>query len=115
MTEEPKTLALACTFTDIQANVKDCGNLKVVIGTTFELEIMRSAPQQKAKWFSDNDPVLAIVVSDNTLKATIKATEVGTSLIEVRHFNAKRTIKVDVALAGATKLGVKFTDPTLDK
>jgi len=87
----------------------------VVIGTTFELEIMRSSPQQKAKWFSDNDPVLAIVVSDNASKATIKATEIGSSLIEIRYFNAKRTIKVDVVLPEATKLGVKFNDPTLDK
>lgn len=96
------------------AKVYNIERFDVVIGQKFSLFTDSAEP---IKWFSDNDPVLAI--SANGMNADIEATGLGESIIFIMDaaFTVikKLTIKVVSAiLEPAATLGLS-SDPPVDK
>ena len=66
-------------------NVKAYNVIKfdVRLGENFKIELLE-APGA-IRWFSDSDPVLHIAVENNGANASVKATEIGKSEIQLQH------------------------------
>lgn len=94
-------------------NVKayDVFKFDVRLGETFVIEIVES--ENEVKWFSDNDPVLSLNV--NSLSATVKATSVGKSEIQLQSQDGikLKTLYVEVYDMIATSLNISAGTPEL--
>lgn len=80
------------------AKVYDINKLDVAKGQSFSLQTDLTAQATQARWFSDNDPVLAMKVSDNGFSADVQATEIGkaTILIFGAGFSIIKEIDINV-------------------
>lgn len=95
-------------------NVKAYNVVKfdVKLGETFKVELV-NAPGP-IRWFADNDPSLHIIVGENGLETTIKATEKGNCEIQLQHQNGIiKTLQVEVYDNIAVALNVSAESPVL--
>jgi hypothetical protein len=78
-------------------NVKAYNVIKfdVKLGESFKVELIESPG--KIRWFSDNDPVLNIVVDENGSTAMLTSNAIGKSEIQLQHDGeVTKTLYVEV-------------------
>ena len=84
----------------------------VRLGETFKIELV-NAPGS-IRWFTDNDPVLALTVAENGTSTTVKATTKGECEIQLQHNNGLiKTLQVSVYDNIAVALNTTVGTPTL--
>ncbi len=79
-------------------NVKayDVIKFDVRLGESFKIELTDNAPEG-IRWFFDNDPTLNIIVDPSGFSASLKATSIGKSEIQLQHNNSViKTLFVEV-------------------
>ena len=95
-------------------NVKAYDVIKwdVRIGETFKVELV-NVPGI-IRWFSDNDPVLALSVEEGGAVSSVKATEKGTCEIQLQHQGSViKTLQVEVYDNVAVALNPSSKTPVL--
>lgn len=95
-------------------NVKAYNVVKwdVALGQTFKVELIE-APGV-LRWFTDNDPVLKLDVDEGGASATITATQIGDSEIQLQSEGAlAKVLKVNVYDRTAVALNATAKKPVL--
>lgn len=84
----------------------------VRLGETFKVDLINSAGT--VRWFTDNDPVLKVVVGDNGSYANVTAAEKGDCEIQLQHnYGVIKTLFVNVYDNIAVTLNTKSGAPVL--
>jgi len=84
----------------------------VRLGETFKVDLINSPGT--VRWFTDNDPVLKVVVGDNGAFANVTAAEKGDCEIQLQHNNGViKTLFVNVYDNIAVTLNTKSSAPVL--
>lgn len=84
----------------------------VRLGETFKVDLINSPGT--VRWFTDNDPVLKVVVGDNGSYANVTAAEKGDCEIQLQHNNGViKTLFVNVYDNVAVVLNAKAGKPEL--
>lgn len=101
--------------------------VEVRLGETFRILLQdddqADLPKGENEWFSSKDPVLKMLESEDTNSATITATEVGKSIIQIQDIAAEgRTVTVKTRLEivvfptdEATQINVVVGEPRLKR
>lgn len=101
--------------------------VEVRLGESFRIELQdddqESLPENENEWLSSKDAVLAVTESEDSNSATITATNVGKSIIQIQDLdNGDEQVKVKKRLEivvfpvdEATKIDVIVGDPRLKR
>jgi len=95
------------------AKVYNIEKADIVLGQKFRLDTDFSQP---SKWFSDNDPVLSLIVSGNSAEVEAKQTGTSTILIMNEANGIEKTLVfkvVDSIQPMASDLGLKAGEPEI--
>lgn len=97
------------------ARVYNINTFDVVKGQKFALVTDLKAP---SRWFSDNDPVLSMIVKDNSAEA--EATELGQTSILILGLDLSKLVEIKINVVEkiarpVTDLGLTADSPILKK
>jgi uncharacterized protein YunC (DUF1805 family) len=108
---------MKATLTLSNARILNVEEITILKGEGFDIRLdLEGASFSNLEWYTNNDPVLGIVVAENKLQASIGALEVGICniVITAGDFKVAKTLKIIVVAeipVEADTLGVEVGEP----